>query len=69
MRGTQDATNIRLLEGTPTGAAANGLPEGHQAGGDHRLPSPPHREARERELLAAYNEMGGGDAKEARRRH
>ena len=62
----QDATNISLLDSAPPGGALSGIPDGHLAAGGERLPSPPHREARERELLAAYNEMGGGDAKEAR---
>lgn len=69
--GVQDAANIRLLGGPAGGTAPAGggppgggaFPEGHLAAGD-AIPSPPHREARERELLAAYNQLAGEDAKE-----
>lgn len=68
---TQDANNIRLLGGPAGGEATAGgpgspmgrPPESEMPLGDV-YPSLPHREAREKELLAAYNQLAGEEAKE-----
>jgi len=67
---SQDATNTSLLDGSAAEAARAAAPTGGvpAPGGNNgpaaaaplsgEMPSPPHREARERELLLAYGELG-----------
>lgn len=78
---SQDATNTSLLDGSVAEAAraaapaAGGVPTPSGGGGgpaaaaplSGEMPSPPHRDARERELLLAYGELG--DARDVSVQH